>query len=317
MATAWEWLHGGGPTDNVFTSQALLYLLRDGGYSESADGGRLFEYSVEYTTNTTFRSYSELSVLDTSRIDCFDAARFEQKIYAGTIVFSDLEQLRNAVANRKMDVVKGKLKNATNSAMEGLDGMLYGDGSGNSNLDMDGLAKHISSTPTVGVVGGINAATWSFWRNKQTAATNTATAFDNLEAAMRSIYNQCSLGGTEKIPTGMVTDRNSFQGYESLLVDIERLVKDSGGESEADLGWLNEAIQFKGCPLVYDEQCPAATLYAINKAFLKLTTLKGAWLKNKEPVEPANQLAIIHRVMTVGNLCVSARRHLGVITAIS
>jgi hypothetical protein len=317
VSTAWEWLHGGGPTDNVFTSQALLYLFRDGGYQEYADGGRLFEYTVEYATNVTFRSYSEMSILDTTRIDVFDAARYEQKIYAGTVVFSDLEALRNAVANRKVDVIKAKLKNGTNSAMEGLNAMLYGDGTGNSGLDMDGVAKIISSTPTVGSVGGINAGTWSFWRNKQSAATNTATAFDNLEAALRSVYNQCSLGGTEKIPTGLVTDRNTFQGYESLLVDIERLVKDGGGEADPDLGWLNDALQFKGCPMVYDEACPSATAYFVNRAYLKLTILRGGWLKMKEPIEPANQLAVVHRVMTVGNLCASARRHLGVVTAIS
>lgn len=316
-ATAWESLHGDGPTDNIMTSQALLYLLKEGGYLEYADGGRLFEFDVEYALNPTFKSVSEMETLDTTRADVFDAARYEQKIFAGTVVFSDLEGLRNALAGRKFDVVKKKLKNGTNSAMELLDAMLYGDGTGNSGKDMDGLAKIISSTPTTGTVGGINAATWTFWRNRQTSGAKSVAAFDTLRAAAESIHNQCSLGGTEKKPTGVVTDRASFEGYMSLLVEIERLVKDGNGNAEADLGWLNDAIQFKGIPMVYDEQCTAGVMYFTNKNFLKLTVLKGGWMTMKKPVDPANQLATVHRVMTVGNLCASARRHLGVVTAIT
>lgn len=316
-ATAWENLTSGGPTDNIFTSQALLYLLRDGGYQEYADGGRLFEYTIEYATNTTFRSVSEMETLDTTRVDVFDAARYDQKIWAGTVVFSDLEKLRNQPANRKVDIVTAKVKNGINSAMEGLNSMLYLDGTGNGGKDMDGLAKIISSTPTTGTVGGINAATWSFWRNKQALGTKTSTAFDNYRAALESVHNQCSLGGTEKKPTGLVSDRASFEGYISLLTNIERLVKDSNGSSDPDLGWLNDAVEFKGIPYVYDENATAGTAYFVNKNFLKLTILQGAWLKKKDPVDPANQLASVIRVMTVGNLCASARRHLGVVTVIT
>lgn len=316
-ATAWEYVHGDGPTDNIFTSQALLYLLREGGYQEYADGGRLFEFTVEYKVNPTFKSVSEMETLDTTRVDTFDAARYEQKIFAGTVVFSNLEELRNAVANRKIDVVKSKLKNGTNSALEGLDGMLFGDGTGNGGKDMDGLAKIISATPTTGTVGGINAALWSFWRNRQTLGTKTTTDFDNYAAALESIHNQCSLGGTEKVPTGLISDRASFEGYKSLLVQIERLVKDGQGEADPDLGWLNNAIRFNGIPYVYDEQAPAQTAFFVNKNFLKLTVLKGAWMKMLKPVDPSNQLATVHRVMTVGNLCASARRHLGTVTVIT
>jgi hypothetical protein len=317
LASAWETLHGDGPTDNIMTSQALLYLLREGGYQEYADGGRLFEFGVEYALNTTFQSMGETETLDTTRINVFDAARFEQKIFGGTVVFSDLEQLRNAAGGRKFDIVKKKIKNGTNSAMELLNQMLFLDGTGNSSKDFDGLDKISSTTPTTGTVGGINAGTWAFWRNKATTAAQTTTPFDNYAAALRSIHNQCSLGGTEKKPTGLVSDRASFEGYESLLVEIERLVKDSGGEADADLGWMNDAIRFKGIPYVYDEYCTAGYAYFVNKNFLKLTVLRGGWMKMKDPVDPANQFMQVFRVLTVGNLCTGARRHLGVISGIT
>lgn len=315
-AVAWENLWTSGPVDQTFTSQALLYLLKDGGYREYADGGRLFEVTVEYAQNTTFRSISELETLDTTRIDVFDCARYEQKIQAGTIVFSDLEELRNAVANRKIDVIKSKLKNGTNSALQQMNEMLWGDGTGNGGKDFDGVRKIIPADPTTGTVGGINAQTWAFWRSKQ--ASGAGTNFNNYRAALLSVHNQCSLGGTDKKPTGLISDRASFEGYVKLLTDVTSLVKDAAGEADPDLGWLNEAIAYMGIPYVYDEQAlPAATAYFVNKTYLNLVVLKGAWMKMRAPVEPANQLMRVHRVFTVGNLCVTARRHLGVVTAIA
>jgi hypothetical protein len=316
VASTWEAVITDGPTDNIFTSQALLYAFGENGFKESTAGGRQFEATLEYAQNTTFKSYGEMETLDTTRIDVFDAARFDQKIFAGTIVFSDLEELRNAVENRKFDVVAAKLKNGSSTAMEQLDIMLFGDGTGNSGKDMDGLAKIVSSTPTTGTVGGINRATFPFWRNRQVTGTHTSTAYDTLRANMTSIFNQCSLGGTERVPTALISDRATFEGYEGILVAVERLYR-ADAKKDGDIAFINEAIAFKGKPYVYDENCPANTLYELNNNFLKLEYLKGAWLKMKDPVEPANQLARVHRVMTVGNLTVKASRHLGVISAIT
>jgi hypothetical protein len=313
-AVAWENVWTDGAVDNTFTSQALLYLLKDGGYQEYADGGRLFEATLEYAQNNTFRSIAETETIDTTRVDVFDAARAEQKIFAGSIVFSDLEELRNAVANRKIDVVKAKLKNGVNSALQGLNQMLWGFGAGK---DMDGIQKIIPIDPTTGTVAGVNAQTWAFWRSKQASGQKNAQPFDNLRAALQSVHNQCSLGGTEKKPTGLISDRASFEGYTKLLTDIESLVKDGGGEADPDLGWLNEAIAFAGIPFVYDEDAVPGEARFINKNFLKLVVLKGAWMKMKAPVEPSNALMRVHRVFTVGNLMPSARRHLGLVSGIN
>ena len=47
-ATVWERKFGKKPSDVIFNSRALFYLLQDGGFKEKAGGGRLFEYGVEY-----------------------------------------------------------------------------------------------------------------------------------------------------------------------------------------------------------------------------------------------------------------------------
>ena len=114
-ASVWEQKLGDKPTDNFFNSRAFFFSLGKKGMREEADGGRLIEYSLEYTENTTFRAYTELELLDTTRIDVFDAARYEWRINAGTVVYSELERLRAAAGSRKFNVIAEKLENGKDS----------------------------------------------------------------------------------------------------------------------------------------------------------------------------------------------------------
>lgn len=316
IAAFWEAVIGTKPTNNIFNSMALFYMLKNGGFQEVVSGGNLFEFSLEYAINTTFKSYGEFEQLDTTRVDVFDCARYNQKIAAGTINFSDLEIARAQDPNQKFALVDAKLQNGKTSAINSLNVMLNGDGTGNGGKDFNGVVNLISTTPTSGIVGGINRSTFSFWRNRQASGAKTTTAFDNLVAGMRSIYNQCSLGGVENTPTGILSDRASFEGYESTLVTIERLnrtTKAQGGDS----GFLNDAIQYKAAGLFYDESAEAGSMRFLNPKFLKLPYLKGYWMKMLEPVEPANQLARVNRIETFGNLCTNGSRYLGVLNSIT
>lgn len=311
-ATTFELSTSRDPEDNVFTSQRLLSIIKGGKGFKKETGGALVEEPIEYAENTTFRSYGELDTLDTTRVDVFDAARFDWKQPScGTIVFSELEKLKCAGESAKIDLVARKVDNAKNTAMAVLNRMMYADGTGNGGLDCLGLAALVSSTPTTGIVGGINRATFAFWRNRQTAGTQTATAFDNLRGAMRTIYNNTSKGAASEHPTDFVFDQTSFQGYEQTLTVNERFTtKDTG-----DGGFKNERLKFKGSAVTFDEDCPAATGYALNDRNLFFHYL--AWMKAFPAVDPANQLAEIVKIMTAGQMTINNPRRLGVITAIS
>ena len=74
-ATVWEQKFGKKPEDNVFNSNALFYFLGEKGFKEEGDGGRLIEFTITYAANTTFRSYTELETLDTTRVSVFEIGR--------------------------------------------------------------------------------------------------------------------------------------------------------------------------------------------------------------------------------------------------
>lgn len=316
-ASVWDNKIGGKPQDNIFNSRALFYLFGENGFKESADGGKTFEFTVNFAENTTFKSYGEYDTLDQTRISVFDAAQYTAKIHAGTVIYSELEKLRASGGSAKFDLIAEKLEVGKNSHIANLNRVLFGDGTGNGGLDMLGLQGIILTAPTTSVVtGGINGSTFPFWRNQQQSGAKTTNAFDNLRSVMRSVYNKCSRGGTADAPTAWITDRATFEGYESLLVANERYNKD-GKLRGGDAGFDNDALLFKGAKGLYDEDAVAGNLYFMNPSFLKLAYLKGGWMKMYPEVDPANQLANVHKVATFGQLCTSNRRRLGVVTAIT
>lgn len=310
IATVWENKIGGKPRDNIFTSRALFYALGDKGFKQQADGGRLIEFGVEFAENTTNQMIGELDTIDTTRIDVFDVARFDWKIAAGSVVFSDLEQLRAAASSGKYDLVAEKLENGRDSHIALLNRQCWGSGVGSN--DIDGIQKLIPQTPTTGTVGGINRATFTFWRSRANSGAKTTTIYDNLRSSLRTTWNQCSLGGVKMKPSCVVMDSATFAGYEGILLANERIVT-ADKKNGADAGILAGALMFKDAPVFFDEDAPANAAYLLNSEVLKFTYLKGGWMKMKDPVEPANALTTTYRIATFGNLGTNGSRHLGVV----
>ena len=313
IASNWEAVVGTKPEDNINNDYWLLNQLSEGAGFLGLSGGDFISQPIEYALNTTVSSYSDLDTISTTRVDVFDRVEFNWKEYAGTYVISDLEADRNAGQGQVFDLAKAKLTNLQNSLRSTLNTDLHGSGTGNSGKAVDGLGNLVSTTPTTGTVGGINRANFSFWRNQQTAGTQSSAAFDNLRAAMRSIYNLCSNGVGDQHPTFAVTTRTVFEGYEGLLLANERFTDKSSGEG----AFKNETLKFKGAKISYDVAATASELRILNPKFLKLVYKTGAWMKMRPAVTPANQTADIVLVRTMCNLITTNARRLGAVTAIS
>jgi hypothetical protein len=315
-ASAFEAVVGKKPTDNIFKSRAFFMALGADGFKEEVPGGRLFEMDIEYAENASFKSYSEMETLDTTRYDVFDAARYDQKICAGTVVYSNLEELRNAEPNRKFDLIAGKLENGKNSHISDLNRQCLSDGTGNGGKDITGIQALISTTPTTGTVGGINRATFSFWRNVASDGGKTTAAFDNLRSSWTTVYNTCSRGGVEDAPTSILCDQTTFQGYEGTLVLNARYQFEGSASRGGNAGFKNRALKFKDADVYYDEDAPTGAdggrAYFLSPKWLKFMYLRGGWMHMYPQVDPANQLANVHKVATYGNLGTNNSRRLGV-----
>lgn len=309
----WEAVVGNGPEDNIHSDYWLFNQLSKGGGFMGQSGGDYIAVPLEYALNATVGSYSDTDTIDTTRQDVFDRAEAQWKEYAGTVVLSDLEKDRNAGEGKVFDLLPAKLENLRNSMRFHLNTDMFGAGTANGSKVITGLQALVSSTPTTGTVQGINRATFSFWRNQQTSGAQTSSAFDNLRASMRSVYNSCSNSMGDANPTFAVTTQTVFQGFEGLLLANERFTS----KEEGDGGFSNEVLKFKGAKISYDVACPSGTLYFLNPKFIKLAYKKGSWFKMRPEVTPANQTLSVYLVRTMANLVVTNPRNLGVVTSIS
>ncbi len=313
IAASWNALVNDKPEDNIFVQYWLLDRLKEGDGFMGVDGGDVITASLEYATNGSVQWYSDLETISTSRADVFDRAEYSWKEIAGTVVQSELESAINQGSAKKFDLLDAKLKNLRSSLDATINTSCYSDGSGTSSKEIGGLQLLAATTATSGTVGGINRATFSFWRNIQASGAKTTSAYDNLRAQMRSVYNQCSNGFDQVHPSAIVTTRTVFEAYEGLLLANERFTDKSNGDGS----FKNEVLKFKGAKIAYDGACPSGIMYLFNPKFLKLAYAKGHWYKPVPAVEPANQTARVFKVHSICNLITTNARRLGAVTAIT
>lgn len=313
IAASWNALVNAAPEDNIFNEYWLLETLKRGDSFKAVDGGDLITGSIEYALNGTVAFYSDTETILTSRSDVFDRFEYGWKEVAGTVLQSDLEDAINQGGAQKFDLRAAKLKNLRHTIDDTLNASLFSDGTGTSGKEIGGLQLIISTTPTTGTVGVINAASFAFWRNQQASGAQTASAFDNLRSTMRNMYNSASNGYAGKHPKWWTTTQTVFQGYEGLLTINERF----NDKSMGDGGFKNDTLMFKGAAGSYDGDCLAGALYFYHPDFLKLAYLKGHWYKMTGPIRPANQTADIYQVAARCNLFSPNRRMLAVVSSIT
>lgn len=310
VASNWEAVVKTKPEDQIFDDYWTLNRLSKGRGFKGLGGGDFITGPIEYALNASIASYNDDDIISTTRNDVFDRYEYQWTEYAGSVVLSDLERDRNAGEGQVFALFPAKLENAKMSFREKLNSHIH---TAQTGTNIEGLPDLVSATPTSGSVGGIDRGSYSFWRNQQTAGTQTTSAFDNLRAAMRSIYNLCSNGVGDQHPTFAVTTRTVFEGYDGLLLANERFTDKSSGDGD----FKNEVLKFKGALVSYDNDCGSGLLYFLNPRFLKLIYKTGAWMKMIPSTRPSNQTIEVNLIRTMCQLIATNPRRLGVVTSIT
>ncbi len=313
VAANWEAVVKTKPEDQIHDDYWLFNRLSEGEGFVGKSGGDFIAVPFEYALNGSVQSYSDTDTFNTTRYDVFDRYESQWKEYVGTYVMSALEDDRNSGEGQVFDLRAAKLENLKNSIKSTFNSDLFGLGTANGGKVFTGLQALVSTTPTTGTVQGVDRATWAFARNQQASGAQTTSAFDNLRAVMRSIYNLSSNGISSDHPSFGLTTRTVFEGFEGLLLANERFDDKSSGDG----GFKNEVLKFKGMKLSYDNDTLAGAMYFLNPKFLKLYYKTGSWMKPYDPIRPANQTIDVIAIRTMAQLVATNPRRLGVISGIT
>jgi hypothetical protein len=307
--------------DNVTNNNALLRRLKERGNVKTFSGGNVILQEIMYndsTTNNT-NSYSGYEVLNVGQNSPISAAQFSITQYAAAVSISGLEMIQNSGKEAIIDLLDGRMQVAEAQLANRIGSDIYLDGTGNSGKNITGLAAAVPDAPSTGTYGGINRATWSFWRSVKFSATTDGTGavtYSNIQQYMDSLAVQL-IRGTDK-PDLIVADNNYYRAYLQSLQAIQRIT--SEGSSMAGAGFA--ALKYFGAGMASDVVLDggigsAATsnhMWFLNTKYLMFRPHKD---RNFVPIggerQAVNQDAIVKLIGWAGNLTSSGPQFCGVL----
>jgi len=295
--------------DQITNLNALTTVQKKYDMISSFDGGPKIVQPLEYSENGTYSRYSGYESIDITPQDVFTAAEYAYKQVALSVSASGLEILQNSGGSQVFDLLESRIRNAKNTFKNQFHIDCLADGTASSGKQIGGLQLGLSSTQTSGTVGGINKATWTFWRaNTQTATLSSS----NVQAQMNSLWLKCAArGGMIKV---ILADDTTFGYYETSLQSITRLVDPKKG-SLGTLGFSSYA--YKDAEVVYVPQLagmPSATMYFIDPTCIALRYHKDRNFVVLNPDRASvNQDAVVKLQAWAGNMTYLNMRKLGVL----
>jgi hypothetical protein len=297
--------------DNVTKNNALLARLNQRGNVKTIGGGNVIFEELSFAENANGGFYSGYDLLPVAAQDVISAAEFQIKQYAVPVVMSGLEMLQNSGKEQFIDLLEGRLNVAESTMMNQLAQSIYSDGTGSGGKEVTGLNAAVPSDPTTGTYGGINRATWTFWRSKlyDFSAQSVTPSATTIQAAMNALWSS-TIRGADR-PDLIVLDNNYWTYYMSSLQAIQRFTDPQSG----NLGF--PTIKFMDADVVLDGgiggYCPANTGFFLNTKYLKWRPHKD---RNMVPLSPnrryaINQDAEVQILAWAGNLTSSGAQFQG------
>lgn len=300
--------------DNMLDNNALLNRLKKRGTVKPVSGGRTIVQELEYADNSTYKRYSGYETLNISPSDVFTAAEYDFKQAAVAVSISGLEQLQNNGEEAIIDLLASRIRNAEKTMMNNIAADIYSDGTADGGKQIGGLQLLVSKTPTSGTVGGIDRATWTFWRNKATVS-GTAASATNIQERM-NLMALSLVRGTDR-PDLIVADGNYYNFYLQSLQAIQRITS----EEMAGAGFTSLKYFGHGgaADVVLDGgqggACPTNTMYFLNTDYIHFRPHSQ---RNMVPIGDerfaVNQDAMVRLIGFAGNMTLSNASLQGVLS---
>lgn len=304
----------GSLADNMLDNNALLNRMKKRGKVKPVTGCRTIVQELEYADNSTYKRYSGYETLNIAPSDVFTAAEFDFKQAAVAVSISGLEELQNSGEDAIIELLASRIKNAQKSMMNGISADIYSDGTADGGKQIGGLQLLVSKTPTTGTVGGIDRATWTFWRNKATVS-GTAASASNIQERMNAMALSL-VRGTDR-PDLIVADGNYYNFYLSSLQAIQRITDPEMGA----LGFTSLKYYGHGgaADVVLDGgqggNCPTNTMYFLNTDYIHFRPHSQ---RNMVPIGDerfaVNQDAMVKLIGFAGNMTLSNASLQGVLS---
>ncbi|MCS3741987.1 phage major capsid protein [Rhizobium sp. BK661] len=293
--------------DNVSKHNALLNVLKEKGRILDLDGGYEIQIPLEYGENGTYTRYGGFDTLNTDASDIITSAKYDWAQIALHVVASGAEIRKNSGRAQMINLVKTKKSNALKTAANNFSIDAYSDGSLANQIG--GLAQ-IIQTNGQGTVGGIDSATWTFWRNKFREITGSnAYTKDTFKGEMNGLWLPLNRGADK--PDLIVLSHDFYSVFESGEQQLQRYMD----EKKAQAGFVG--LKYKTADVIFDDNANFTTTaekgYFLNTDYLYVAQHKEAKWSQDEEKKPVNQDAVVIPYYWMGNMVCTNRSLQGVL----
>ncbi len=275
-------------TAQAFLKTPFIFWLKEKGRVENVSGYSRIEVPVEYGSNESVTWITKGDTVPIRDDELATMAYEEWKHISVSITrwFADEQKNRGKAA--MINYTDMKLNAAERALYEELERVVFADGSGDK--QPNGLQNLVSTTPTTGIIHGINRADKTWWRNQTKTATGAASIY--LVRDMRTCLNDIiKYSKAEVKDIFMVTDQTVYELYEEegseLLQVTDNKLYDAGFDT----------LQFKRRPIIWCPSAPSGNMYFINPNYYKMIIDEGYWMLMTDwktiPNQPHDRVAQI------------------------
>lgn len=291
--------------DNVTNNNAILKKMEMRGKIKTFSGGHKIYQELLFAENGNAGWYSGYDILPVAAQDVISAAEFPIKQAACPVVISGLEMLQNAGKEQMIDLMEGRLTGAEATMKNLIAAGMYSDGTANSGKQLDGLNVAVPLDPTTGTYGGINRASWTFWRSKIKDDANTST----LQASMNALWATL-VRGNER-PDLIPCDAVYWAAFVASLQALQRFTSPETGA----LGF--PSLKYMDADVILDGgiggNAPTGTAFFLNCDYLHY---RPHARRNMVPLSPnrryaTNQDAEVQILAFAGNITCSGAQFQG------
>lgn len=303
-----------GIIDQVFKITPFWDLLQSKGkIKEKAPDGTHFEYTIRYDKQDQNRKwFGRGTTFGKNEKESNTNLIFYTRNVGTNIVRYYADDMKNKGKAKIYDYAEDIVENTKNSLIDGFETDLLIQNP--DPLAMTALPTLISTTPTVGSIGGLTRSDNTYLQNQIKDFTGLTTG-TNLLDEMTSMYNKCSMwkGGTQRTPDIIMTTREIYQDYERIARALHQICENT--TSRAGMGFGN--LSFKGVELFWDQNVPAGQMYFLNSDTLSLPYNPDAWFEMTEWKTVVDGLDRMAQIVCTCNLVCTSPQKNGVIYNVS
>jgi hypothetical protein len=268
------------------------------------NGGESILVPLLYAKHTGVQSYSGYQTLDVDPQEGITGAQYLWKEYACPVTISRRERRQNSGQHQIINLLDGKTQQAQLSFADRINTDLLGTNSANSLnlLGFQDFIENAAQASQTGSPGGINRATFSWWRSQYGDASDSFST--NGLNTMRTVYNSASQGADH--PDLIISAQTTYEFYERVLEARERYQTTTAtetGQRIAEAGF--EFLKYKGAFFFFDDAAQADNLRMINTRYVSFVVDTESDFAIQPFVTPNNQTATTALIVFMGAFTMS------------